>query len=372
MTRDRFSVIYRFFGKEMDCRKYADNICLEQTVELGDHLVPDGFIRDEILGRVEQFIQISNGVYEAEISYLTDTTAYEFTQFLNLIFGNSSIKKTNRLYDIRPSRVLLNTFKGPRFGIKGLRKLVGVPEKPLVCSALKPMGLSVKKLADLAYAFALGGVDLIKDDHGLSNQPFSPFNERVAACAAAVEKANRKTGKKAIYVPNITAPATQILDRAFQAKKLGAGGVMLIPGLSGFDVMQTLARDDTFGLPVLSHPGMLGPLVLSDKWGCSHGFVFGKLQRLAGADASIYPNYGGRFGFTKEECQQIDQSCKGRMGTIKKIFPMPGGGMSMKHTDDMLAVYGNDVLFLLGGGLIDFSDNISYNVRHFLSLLGRD
>ena len=50
------------------------------------------------------------------------------------------------------------------------------------------MGLSATDLAELAYRFALGGIDLIKDDHGLTNQPFCPFEERVRRCAEAVAR----------------------------------------------------------------------------------------------------------------------------------------------------------------------------------------
>lgn len=370
--KDRFSVIYHLFGDEADCRARAADICLEQTVELGEHLVPNGFIKDEILGRIEDFNSIGPDQYETRISYLTETTALELTQFLNLVFGNISIKKGIRLHDVLPSDALLRIFKGPRFGIEGLRKQLNVKDKPLLCSALKPMGLSPDCLAGLAYQFALGGVDLIKDDHGLSNQAFCPFKDRVKACVAAVEKANSRTGNTGVYIPNITAPASRILERAYTAKELGAGGVMLLPGLSGFDAMKTLSMDDDFNLPILSHPSFLGSMVLSEENGLSHGFLFGKLQRLAGADASIYPNYGGRFGFSKSQCEEINANCKHKIGHVKPIFPMPGGGMSMDRVDGMRKVYGNDVLFLVGGGLMDYSRDIVHNVRHFLSIIGRN
>jgi ribulose-bisphosphate carboxylase large chain len=74
---------------------------------------------------------------------------------------------------------ILSQFPGPSFGIAGLRDIVGVYDKPLLCTALKPMGKSATELAKIAYYFALGGVDVIKDDHGLSNQPFCPYGNEV-------------------------------------------------------------------------------------------------------------------------------------------------------------------------------------------------
>jgi len=40
-----------------------------------------------------------------------------------------------------------------------LRLLLGVAQRPLLCTALKPMGLPPSVLADLAYQIALGGID---------------------------------------------------------------------------------------------------------------------------------------------------------------------------------------------------------------------
>src|SRR5690606_2754524 len=138
------------------------------------------------------------GGFEATISYAVETTGCELTQFLNVVFGNSSIKPGIRVERLDLPPGLLNAFKGPRLGRDGLRALLGVPTRPLLCTALKPMGLSAKALAEFAYRFALGGMDVIKDDHGLANQSFAPFKERVERCAEAVARANRETGGNCI------------------------------------------------------------------------------------------------------------------------------------------------------------------------------
>lgn len=112
----------------------------------------------------------------------------------------------------------------PRLATDGFHLVAGPFTARSVSTALKPMGLSAAQLADYAYRFALGGIDIIKDDHGLANQPFAPFQEQVEYCLAAVERANRETGRRSIYVPNITAPVNLIRDQALFAKKAGVGG----------------------------------------------------------------------------------------------------------------------------------------------------
>ena len=85
-------------------------------------------------------------------------------------------------------------------------------------TALKPMGTPSEKLAEMAYAFAKGGIDIIKDDHGLANQRYAPYEERVRACAAAVKRANAETGRRCIYAPCINAPA-HLVDTARQVRQ---------------------------------------------------------------------------------------------------------------------------------------------------------
>ncbi|HXV41768.1 MAG TPA: RuBisCO large subunit C-terminal-like domain-containing protein, partial [Anaerolineae bacterium] len=306
LSGDRFTVIYRLVGvDEVDIRAKIKGICLEQTVELPQELLPDDDIRAGVVGRLESLQRLEANYFEAAISYAIETTGFELPQLLNVMFGNTSMQPHIRVERLELPASLLQAFKGPRFGRVGLRKLVNAPARPLLCTALKPMGLPVKDLAHLAYQFALGGIDLIKDDHGLANQPFHPFYERVRRCAAAVNEANQKTGYNCLYVPNITAPAHQIVERAFFAKEAGAGGVMLIPGLAGLDMLRLLAEDDSFGLPVISHPAYWGSYVTHPRQGVSHEVTYGQLPRLAGADATIFVNYGGRFSFSQEDCQRI-------------------------------------------------------------------
>ena len=70
----------------------------------------------------------------------------------------------------------------------------------------------------MAYDFAKGGIDLIKDDHGLANQNYAPYEERVRACCAAVRRANAETGRRCVYAPCLNAPADLIVPRAKFAK----------------------------------------------------------------------------------------------------------------------------------------------------------
>lgn len=365
---ERFQVRYRLSGDAREARARAEDICIEQTIEFPAALVTGGDIRDRIFGRIEAFEPAGPDAHMATISYAVETSGFELPQLLNVVFGNTSIKPGVRVERLDLSPRLLAAFRGPRFGAAGIRRLVDAPKRPLLATALKPMGLPAATLADIAYRFALGGMDLIKDDHGLANQSFTPFRERVERCAAAVARANRETGGHCLYLPNITGPFEAIMENARFAKQAGAGGFLVSPGLVGLDSMRRLTDDDSLALPIMSHPALQGSFVTSQDSGMAHEVIFGQVARLAGADASIFPNYGGRFAFSREQCRAIATACAEPMGDLPPILPTPGGGMDLARIPDMLDTYGRDVIFLIGGALHQGGDIVA-NTRRFRELV---
>jgi ribulose-bisphosphate carboxylase large chain len=91
--------------------------------------------------------------------------------------------------------------------------------------------------------------------------------------------------------------------------------------------------------------------------------MYGVFQRLAGSDISVFPNVGGRFGFSVDECLSIADACRAPDGIGRAMMPSPGGGMSVERAGDMVSMYGEDVVFLLGGSLLRAGDAIGDAVR---------
>lgn len=369
LSGERFTVTYHLTGSDTDAREKAEAICLEQTVEFPADLVPAGDIRDHIVGQIESLQALDTSHHEAVVSYAVETSGFELTQLLNVIFGNTSLKPGIRVERLDLPDSLLSAFRGPRFGREGLRAYLNIPRRPLLCTALKPMGLPAEALADLAYQFALGGIDIIKDDHGLADQPFAPFKERVQRCSEAVARANKETGLKCIYMPNLTGPLRTLTANAHFAKNAGAGGLLISPGLAGLDAMRLLADDEGISLPIMTHPALQGSFVVNPESGISHFALFGQIARLGGADATIFPNYGGRFSFSRDECRAIAEGSAVPMGSLKPIFPSPGGGMNLTRIPEMLELYGREVIFLIGGGLHSHGPNLVKNCRYFHQLV---
>ena len=139
-------------------------------------------------------------------------------QYLSVVAGNlfglGDLKKV-RLQDIIFPESLLSAHKGPRFGIEDARKILGVYDRPLVGTIVKPkVGLDPAGTARVAAAAVRGGLDLVKDDETLTDQSFCPLIPRLEAVMAALDKVETETGKKAFYAVNVTAGADKILERA--------------------------------------------------------------------------------------------------------------------------------------------------------------
>ena len=221
-------------------------------------------------------------------------------------------------------------------------------------------------MAEIAYQFALGGLDLVKDDQGLVDQAFCPFEQRVARCAEAVAQANRKTGRNCLYFPNVTGSAKGIYKRALLAKESGAGGVLICPGLSGFDSLRILAGDAGLDFPVMSHPALLGCFMVHKDSGIAPSVLFGQLPRLAGADISIYPTYGGVFPISQTDCRQIGKETGRHWGNLKPMFPTAAGRIQLKKIRDLADVYQDEVVIVVGGEVLQPSREVEKNCREIV------
>ena len=369
LSGQRFSVEYDIHGSGEDAQRRAAILCIDQTVEAPDHVIPAGVIRDELLGHVVGIDRVSDGIHRAVLTFPVELLDGTIGTLLHMSFGMAGLRYGVRLTNLAIPDGALARMAGPRFGSPGLRALLEVPARPLVCAVLKPLGWSPQALADLAYDFALGEVDLIKDDQSLGDHPFCPFAERVTRCAESIARASRQTGKRCLYAPHLSGPWPTLLDRASLAQHAGAGALLLCPGLVGFDTLSSMARLPFPSLPLLAHPDFQGSHYVNPASGIAPTVLFGLFPRLAGADISIYPTFGLDFPVSEEDCRNIGRACRSRLGPCPPIFPSAAGRMGASRIDEMLALYGTDVLFVLGSDLRRDPTRIRTACQEFIRLL---
>lgn len=367
---ERFTVTYQIEADTYEeAKQIAWSVQVEQTIEFPYERLQSEYIRDHVVGRLVSLEAVDSGGYRAVISYADALTAYEATQFLNVVFGNSSLQPHIWVVDIHISEGLAKAFGGPRFGLDGLRRLCHTPRRALMQAVIKPMGTPTDELASMCRAYALGGADVIKDDHGITNQSFAPFKERVKRCAAVVHEANAKSGGHTLYAANVSADGEAVLERAHFAKEAGATALMVAPALTGFGWLQRLAKDESLGLPLIVHPAMMGGFALPGTSGIADYLWIGFLPRLFGGDMPIFVSYGGRFTFTAEQCKRIHEYISRPMPGLRAACPSPGGGVTEARLPELLKLYGNDTMFLVGGDMFRRGNDLESNMRFFVDML---
>jgi ribulose-bisphosphate carboxylase large chain len=363
-TDTRFTIVYQIeAGDQAKAENFLRKIGTEQSVEISLELVPP-----EAISSLPEFFpvqQLVENKWKARISYPLSVVGDDPTQLLNVLFGNISLLNGIVISDVSDN-IFNELLIGPSFGIEGIRNSCGAMNRAISSTALKPVGLSAEKLADRAFLFSKGGIDIIKDDHGLTNQQSAPFEERVSLCTKAVRRGEQQSGKKSLYFPNITTSPQNLLERFEKAVELGADGVLVCPQLTGLESLLSIASLKE--IPVMAHPAFSGSYIQANH-GLSPELYYGKIWRAFGADAVIYPNSGGRFPFSVEQCHQLNRQMRGHFCSFKPTFPVPAGGIKLETVKEWMDSYGNDIILLIGGSLYNQKSGIESAAREFQQLL---
>ena len=203
----RILATYRIQAPAAEIRARAEALAVEQSVEMPLAAIDDANVLQHIVARVESVRPAAGGVHEVVLGIAPETTGLEASQLANMLFGNCSLQPEVSLHDVDFPADVLAAFPGPAFGVARLREATGARARPLTCSALKPQGAPVEHLARLAATFARAGIDVVKDDHGIADQRYGPFAERVPAVQRAIDAANRETGGRTLYAPTFSGGA---------------------------------------------------------------------------------------------------------------------------------------------------------------------
>jgi ribulose-bisphosphate carboxylase large chain len=358
-------VTYLVRSRAGDIAARAEALVVEQTVELPRAVAArDPWVAANMMGCVEEIAAAGDGLYRVTIAQPLATTALDPAQLLDVLFGNSSLQPDVVLADVDLPDAAFDWLPGPRAGIAGLRALAGVAARPLLAAALKPMGLGPARLAALCGTFARAGIDVVKDDHGLADHAFCPFEARVEACLRAVDDASRETGRRALYVPNLIGTPDRVMRQLAFAREAGVSAVMISPMLLGLPLLHQLASLPD-GLPVIAHPAFGGVLRVAES------ALFGKLFRWYGADAAIFPHAGGRFSYSLETCAAVAAALRAPHPRVRPAFPVSAGGIKVEHVAELVEFYGPDCILLIGAGLYESGESLLERTRELVERVAR-
>jgi ribulose-bisphosphate carboxylase large chain len=270
------------------------------------------------------------------------------------VFGLKALKNL-RLNDFELPANLVRSFKGPQFGIQGIRSLLKVPERPLVGTIIKPkLGLKTKDHARVAYEAWAGGCDIVKDDENLSSQKFNPFEERIVKTLEGRDKAQEETGESKVYMANITAETETMLKRAEYVRDHGGEYVMVDILTCGWSALQTL-RDQNFKLVIHAHRAGHAAFTKNLKHGISMR-VIAKVARIIGVDQLHVGTIVGKMSETKNEVLENIDALKTAMAGLKPVLSVASGGLHPKLVPALMKYFGKDFVIQAGGGIHGHTD----------------
>ena len=265
------------------------------------------------------------------------------------VFGLKTLRNL-RLSDVYFPLKLIKSFKGPKFGIEGVRKLLKVYDRPLVGTIIKPkLGLKTVDHAKVAYEAWVGGCDIVKDDENLSSQKFNPFKERVLKTLRFRDKAEKEVGEKKVYMVNITSETKEMLKRAKYVVNHGGEYVMVDILTCGFSALQTLRNQD-FNLVIHAHRAGHAALTKNPYHGVSMK-VIAKIARVIGVDQLHVGTVVGKMFETKEEVMENCEALKMKIGNLKPVLPVASGGLHPSLVPALIQFFGKDFVIQAGGGI---------------------
>ena len=253
-----------------------------------------------------------------------------------------------RMLDVYIPPSVAAKFSGPKFGIEGMRDLLGVHDRPLCLQIIKPkMGMTPEETAAQVYQSALGGADLCKDDEMCSELANCSFDARLEAVLRALEKAEQESGEKTLYMVSITDEVDRVQEKARRAVRAGATGLLLAYPAS-LSALKVIADDPEINVPILWHVShMLGMLPTMSFT------VLAKLARLCGADMMLTPSLWSSLQVCSiEEELRTSQTLRAPFHNIKRAWPMPAAGMYPGLAEVLIQEHGIDFIVPAGGGML--------------------
>ncbi|MDR1386420.1 MAG: hypothetical protein LBJ44_02290 [Propionibacteriaceae bacterium] len=366
LDRDRFVIAtyYCAVKPQTNIIRFAAALGIEQTCGTWAKVPGETEeVRERCVGRVvgvyetpSYQIGLPDGITErhfiCRIAYPWANFGPEFAMMFTTVIGNISSSGKVKLVDLEWPAAFLDHFKGPKFGVPGVRELLGVYDRPLLNNMIKPCtGLSPAETARLAFEAAVGGVDILKDDELITDPAYCPLEDRVKAVMAALKRADEEKGEKTLYAFNITSGPDQMRRNAYRALEAGANCLLINYNTAGLDATRMITDDENINVPILGHSDYCGAVSESPWSGMSSGLIGAKLPRLAGVDMVIALTPYGKFPMMMDTFVDGGYKMMQPLGHIKPIWPMPGGGTTQGHVEDVMTKFGNDVIIASGAGI---------------------
>jgi ribulose-bisphosphate carboxylase large chain len=246
-------------------------------------------------------------------------------------------------------------FERPRQGIAGTRKLMGVPDRPLLGTIIKPnVGLNAEQTGALVGDLCEAGLDFIKDDEVCADPVHAPLADRVREVMARVRRHQDRTGRHVMVAFNISDDIDAMRRHAELVEREGGSCVMASLNWCGFGALTALRRST--GLAIHGHRNGFGAFSRHPALGI--GFdAYQAMWRLTGIDHLHVHGMDGKFADANEDVADAARACLKPLGQNDGVLPVFSSGQwAGTLPTTYAAIKSADILFLAGGGILAHPD----------------
>ncbi|GGN04444.1 ribulose-bisphosphate carboxylase [Dyadobacter beijingensis] len=266
---------------------------------------------------------------------------YEIRQFTGL-----------KLMDIHFPEHYAEHYHGPHFGIGGCRALTGAPAgRPLIGTIIKPsVGLAPEQTAGMVQTLAEAGIDFVKDDELMASTANSPFETRVEAVMAVINRHADRTGKKVMYAFNIS-DEMDAMHRKYDYV-VQSGGTCAMISINSVGLSATRRICDLGQLAIHGHRNGWGMLNRHPLLGIEFP-AYQKLWRLAGVDQLHVNGIDNKFWESDDSVVRSIASCLDPAPLGKPLLPVVSSGQwGGQAFETYRRTQTTDLLYMAGGGIM--------------------
>jgi 3-oxoisoapionate-4-phosphate decarboxylase len=307
-------------------------------------------------------------VCEADIDFPFSAVGTDLSALMTIaISGVYSIKGLTgiRVIDMQLPDEFRGAYLGPQFGVAGSRKLMGVYDRPMIGTIVKPaLGLRPDESALLVRDVVEGGADFVKDDEKLMSPDYSPLQQRVDAIMPIIDRQQQKTGRKVMYAWGISAidPDDMMRNHDIVLKAGGNCAVININSI-GFGAFAFLRKRS--GLVLHAHRN--GWDVLTRHPGIGMEFkVWQQFWRLLGVDQFQVNGIGVKYWEPDESFVRSFKAVSTPLfDTNDCALPVVGSGQwggqapeTYQRTNQSI-----DLMYLCGGGIVSHPGGAGAGVK---------
>jgi ribulose-bisphosphate carboxylase large chain len=345
---------------KISMEKAANTVALESSVGTWTKVSGQEYVerlRAKVFSIKKRYIKIAY----PEALFEKDNVPNILSSIAGNILGMKAVK-TIRLEDVQFPKSILNSFRGPKYGIKGIRKMMKVKERPLVGTIIKPkLGLNTEHHSQSAYESWKGGCDFVKDDENLASQKFNMFEERLSKTLEMADRAESETGEKKAYLVNVTAETKEMMKRAQLVEQSGGKYVMIDILTSGWAALQTL-REANFKMAIHAHRAMHAAFTRNESQGINM-IVIADFARLIGVDQIHIGTGIGKLEGSIRNIEEIQEEIEKmnvketshrlsqKWANIKPVLGVSSGGLHPGHVPYLIKHLGKDLAIQAGGGI---------------------